>query len=382
MTSYSAGPGAHNGNQANTAVESAVDSSQNGLRRLLWRVALLLAGSTGLTIWRVGRNEGAAPVFFYNANRIAHIATPAAGVANHGVWLRRLNVSNLWLEHFLVLCWPERLSADWGADSVPLLESYWSTRALLLLACLFMVAAVVTAMVIDGARAFLPSSNGSVRMGSTTTASPPVGVSFPSVVLTLLTYGCVVVKPELLHGWIWLFLSFAPCGNLYAFVGATKAERWLYLPSFGFCFLVTVAVADICAEFLVVATTCGQYRRRSDGGGDEDGEGRGFVKPATKSKSPAFYIFRAPLPWSEGAQRWVGRRVMWVTVVIIAAMRGVHTAERDRDWSSNLRLWQQTIAVTPSNMQVGNSIGYFTVPTRVVVHSPCYFDSRIHQCCS
>ena len=240
----------------------AVATGENSPVRLALRGMLLVTLALGLAKWRVGLNQSPAPNFFFNANRVAFMATPSAssgGSATARVWLRRLNVANLWLEHLLVLCVPAHLSVDWGADSVPLVESLLSPQALLILSAMTCAVVVSIATAADVGLAFFTSVNKSRKQVGRALAVVPAAsaASSPSMASSLtpplVGIWFAVLRPELRHGLALMVLSFLPCGNIYTFVGATKAERWLYLPSVGFCFLAAVAAADGTGLLFAVA---------------------------------------------------------------------------------------------------------------------------------
>lgn len=68
----------------------------------------------------------------------------------------------------------------------------------------------------------------------------------PRNAVTVATFACLVTlgvyglsrSKELLFGQLWVALTFLPASNLFFPVGFVVAERVLYLPSLGFCFLV------------------------------------------------------------------------------------------------------------------------------------------------
>ena len=321
---------------------------ENSFNRLVLRLALLVCFSVGLVIWRVRLNEGSAPEFFFNANRVAHMGKSSIAALSPALatlrpidllWLRRLNVANLWLEHLLVLCWPVRLSVDWGADSIPLVESFTSTRALILLSSGACLGIIVLATVADAITAAYKSRRRQVG---------PIQGAKPQAMMSSLA----VLRPELRHGCAFLVLTFAPCGNLYTFVGATKAERWLYLPSYGFCFIIAILIADT-TERLFARRDTSVAADLCDGGdikcNSKSTKGGVSVVPI---KDSITIELNNPGLTRSSRQRREGRQVAWIFTVAVAAMCGVRTAERDRDWGSNLLLWQRALEVTPNNIQV------------------------------
>ena len=111
-------------------------------------------------------------------------------------------------------------------------------------------------------------------------------------------------------------VTFLPCSNVLVFVGATKAERWLYLPSFGYCLLVALA----CSHF------AGEGGRRGPRSINSRRGGKGT---------------RPPSPFTLGSG----------LLVLLLALYGAKTADRDREWSNNMLLWKAAAETLPRNCQ-------------------------------
>ena len=109
-------------------------------------------------------------------------------------------------------------------------------------------------------------------------------------------------------------ITFFPCSNVLVFVGATKAERWLYLPSFGFCLLVALVCSHIGGE----SGRRGAQRSRRSGKG-----------------------VRSPSPFTFGTG----------LLVLVVALYGAKTTDRDREWSNNMLLWKAAAETLPRNCQ-------------------------------
>ncbi|CAL1262263.1 unnamed protein product [Larinioides sclopetarius] len=118
---------------------------------------------------------------------------------------------NLWL-----LLWPNTLSYDWQTSSIPLVESPWEVRNVATLAYLLgLLALAVT----------------SIRQQ---------GMERRRVVLSLSL----------------MVFSFLPASNLLVTVGFVVAERVLYIPSLGFCLLVSHGLQRLMQRGPVIASMC------------------------------------------------------------------------------------------------------------------------------
>lgn len=139
-----------------------------------------------------------------------------------------LPVFNFWL----LLC-PLTLSFDWSMDAVPLVEKFDDSRNLGSLVFYLLLGAVGLAYICGWKR---PSSwtiwsrnvGGSSRR--TTTSSTAVNSSNS---LDSLGEDIVIMSLAI------MIFPFLPATNLFFYVGFVVAERLLYIPSMGFCLLVS-----------------------------------------------------------------------------------------------------------------------------------------------
>ncbi|GFR02336.1 protein O-mannosyl-transferase TMTC1 [Trichonephila clavata] len=174
---------------------------------LLVRIAVLLCVACGLFYLRICVINGPLPQFSEHDN-------PAAFAKS---WTTRL-LTYLYLPAFnlwLLLC-PSTLSYDWQTSSIPLVESIWELRNLASLAYLLgLFALVITAFRLQG-------------------------MERRRVVLSLSL----------------MVFSFLPASNLLVTVGFVVAERVLYIPSLGFCLLVSHGLQRLMQRGPVIASIC------------------------------------------------------------------------------------------------------------------------------
>ena len=142
-------------------------------------------------------------------------------------------------------------------------------------------------------------------------------VTDPHNILTLITFGIVVclgvpaitgisksAKLTVL-GLAFLIIPYLPASNLFFPVGFVVAERVLYLPSMGQCFLVGV----------------------------------GALKLTKIVKNRCFKIF------------------LTLLFIILASLHGMRTFQRNYDWRSNFHVYSSGIKVNPTNGVLLTNLG-------------------------
>ena len=104
----------------------------------------------------------------------------------------------------------------------------------------------------SGLAFFYPFTAGSVRVA---------GVVLSLVVLAGISAGVVVLRRRsyLLTGWLWYLIMLVPVIGIVQAGAQARADRYTYLPQIGLYWLLTWAVADLCAGW--------RYRRVVLGGG-------------------------------------------------------------------------------------------------------------------
>lgn len=114
-------------------------------------------------------------------------------------------------------------------------------------------------------------------------------------------------RRHVLYAWgvLFFFLMLLPVSNLVVPIGSIMAERFLYLPSIGFCLVAALALV-----------------------------------PAGRA------LARAALPES----RWRGLAGLAVPVLAVTAL-AVRTQIRNADWHSELTLWKSAVAAAPDSFK-------------------------------
>src|SRR5437867_4526084 len=127
------------------------------------------------------------------------------------------------------------------------------------------------------------------------------------IVVTLLFGAAVWVRRQRLLAWsvLFLFVMMLPTSNLLVTIGSIMAERFLYLPSIGFCAVAALALCRL-------------------------GEALGS--------------FTAWSPASPGI-------IHWMLPVIAISVLGFRTFLRNADWHDDLSLWKSTVAASPGSFK-------------------------------
>lgn len=163
------------------------------------RVCLLTLSLASLLVFRIWLMQGASlPVFTRFDNPASHADTAAKLLT-----FTYLPCLNTWL----LLC-PAQLCCDWTMGSIPLLQSGADPRMLAILA----VSAIL----------FL-------------------------LIFTIMTSSEEYSK-QVLFSLAWVIIPFIPASNIFFPVGFVIAERVLYIPSMGFCLLVSLGLQRIMKQ--------------------------------------------------------------------------------------------------------------------------------------
>ncbi|XP_060067782.1 protein O-mannosyl-transferase TMTC1-like [Ylistrum balloti] len=176
----------------------------DGCVPLVKRMGILCSVGICLLMFRVWIMDGQMPLFQHQDN-------PAS--FSPQLLTRCLTYSYLWMYNGLLLLFPSTLCYDWQVGSIPLVESIFDTRNLATILFFVMVATLIWHW----------------------------WKNFDS----LSTGGGDVLLTSLLL----LVLPFLPASNLLFRVGFVLAERVLYIPSSGYCILISQGVHQLLERF-------------------------------------------------------------------------------------------------------------------------------------
>merc|ERR1719282_2265568 len=171
----------------------------------MMRLTILTLTLMSLLMFRIQMMQGSSlPVFTKFDNPASHAST-----ISRYLTYSYLPCLNIWL----LLC-PLQLCCDWTMGSIPLLQSATDPRTLAIIA-------IVTLLFF--------------------------------LILTLIS-STETYSKQVLFSAAWMILPFIPASNIFFPVGFVIAERILYIPSMGFCLLVSVGIQRLYHQCRSVRT--------------------------------------------------------------------------------------------------------------------------------
>jgi tetratricopeptide (TPR) repeat protein len=165
---------------------------------------------------------------------------------------RVLSLNYLHFRYAWLLVWPQVLSCEYSFNCIPAVEGWDDPRVLLALA---LDAVLIMSLVLGYVAWVWNSKRGIIR--------------------------------AMLVGWV--IVPFLPSANVFTRIGTLLAERLLYVPSIGYCVLVTemyVTVTDAVSTFLATADEPEEDESSSDSESDEEEEEEADT-PAADTTAPA-----------------------------------------------------------------------------------------------
>lgn len=241
---------------------------ENSISRLIFLVVFGLL-SIGFRIWIMG-GFGQFPVFTKFDNPASYAEFPT----------RHLTYNYLAALNFLLLIFPLNLCCDWTMGSIPLVRDILDTRNVLTIIIYFTFAVLVIFAIKEVKSKFSKIQESSGHK-----------YSIPKLPLIL----SLIIFPYL------------PASNLFIAVGFVIAERTLYIPSIGFCHLVSY----------------------------------GFKLIYTNKKYDKLRLLMNPL----------------LLVAVFAFT--LKTVSRSIDWQNELTIFNSGIKINPQNAKLYNNIGHF-----------------------
>ena len=238
------------------------------------RVLCLGLGGVGLLSVRLAINGWRSPQFSGHDNAAAFCEDRLCRV---------LSYSHLYWLNIRLLLWPTNLAHDWSMTTVPNVHSFLDARTPLVMAPYLIVAALVVAVTL------------ALRRGSPRFNGLALGTA-------------VLIAP------------FLPASGAFVTAGFTVAERVLYLPSCGFCMLLSIPLA-------------------------RPARGRGL------------------------------RCLMRCATLALFVVHGVLTARRNVDWRTNISLLEAGVRHQPTNCKLRYNLGY----TLHALGSPSRREEAVHH---
>jgi tetratricopeptide (TPR) repeat protein len=152
---------------------------------------------------------------------------------------------------------------------------------------------------------------------------PIITLSNPLALAAILVYfalgiyaiSTIFKKNIIAFAILFFLLTLAPVSNIFLMIGATMAERFMYMPSLGFCLIVSV--------LLVKITKADKFKPKSS-----------TVKEFISTHSSLMII-----------------------VFIITGLYSVKTLARSQDWKSNIELFGHDVEVVPNSTRAHTNNG-------------------------
>lgn len=130
------------------------------------------------------------------------------------------------------------------------------------------------------------------------------------------------VRERRVHmGVLWSVITFFMSSNVLFMVGFVIADRVLYLPTFGYCFLLALAI-DECVN--IVCATSDNYNNTNTNNNNINNNDNNNTRTTNARR-------RVWLSWSVAA--------------LVLAFYCQYTFLLNRAWSSHLRLWEHAYSV-------------------------------------
>ncbi|XP_050524202.1 protein O-mannosyl-transferase TMTC2-like isoform X2 [Daktulosphaira vitifoliae] len=188
------------------------NKNASGLYRTL---AIISSAAAGLLFVRMSlMGENGPPVF-------ATADNPAA--KSPSLVTRTLTFLYLPVENVRLLIYPRRLGFDWSMDSVPLVTSVYDPRNAL---SLLLFAALFTTVKRSAKFVYKTNKFRNRAHKCCSRTKSPQKVTHTDVPVRTVALGVALTT-----------IPFVPVSNMFFYVGFVLAERVLYMPSIGYCFL-------------------------------------------------------------------------------------------------------------------------------------------------
>src|SRR6266566_4143353 len=148
------------------------------------------------------------------------------------------------------------------------------------------------------------------------TGSPASGiVAWISIIVILMMLSAAIYLRfrQRLFSWgvLFFFIMMLPTSNLVVTIGSIMAERFLYLPSIGFCAAAAVVLCGI------------------------KGKALSFMHAETRSRA----------------------LLSWTLPMIVVCLLGIRTFLRNADWRDDLSLWRSAVTTSPGSFKAHMTYG-------------------------
>jgi tetratricopeptide (TPR) repeat protein len=171
----------------------------------------------------------------------------------------------------------------------------------------------------------------------------PVGAY--GAVLAATSYAILHVHVPLIFGVVLFVVPLLPALNIFLPVGTVLAERLLFLPSLGFCFVVSQIITEEMAD---VWASQQQSSSSSSSSSSSLLSSPPTVKKAMPPDTGQVMSSTTATP-SKSALSQVrrGQTPLYVLITCICALFAVRVVTRNSDWNSELQIYESALTVCP-----------------------------------
>eukprot|EP00981_Chlorochromonas_danica_P015886 scaffold14720_cov172-Ochromonas_danica.AAC.11 len=202
-----------------------------------------------------------------------------------------LSTMYLWVRYFGLFLYPSQQAPEYSFDCIPAVKDVKDERVALIVLLIIILGLIILfglylgyRNVIRGPRLRSHSSSGRREAATSSIPSEPSGQEKVSSLRLPPSRGSLSFS--LLDGCIWLLVPFLPASGLVFRLGTLLAERLMYLPSVGYCLLLTVALHLFAGRVALINS----FRKQRNG---EPAVEASEHKRRRRQRDRVFYIFSA-----------------------------------------------------------------------------------------
>jgi len=277
----------------------------------LLRVTICIVACLCISFWRLSKNGTSKPDFVCEQN-------PAACESRR--YIRFFHYSYLWCFNFWLLCFPSWLCPDWSGDSIPLFNEYWATDKRFGVVIIFWIFLMGFVLHTSFATCTNVYKNVVLLREEVDSTSKPTQRQEESEDIEYQLWRRTIITCI-----FWMILPFLMSSNLLIYVGFVVADRTLYLPSFGFCLLLT--------EILILF-------------------------PSYVSINPLLTLHNVSTHSKKNKSTRTHQKFVTTFVTIIIISLYIWKQQRQtRLWSHPVLIWEEAYKINPKSILTGTEYG-------------------------
>jgi len=147
--------------------------------------------------------------------------------------------------------------------------------------------------------------------------SDPLGIAAILIHFALFVYAILNLRKHTIisFGILFYLITIAPVSNIFLMIGSNKAERFLFIPSLGFCIVLTFLLMKILKADTI------------------------------KNKARNLTQFFSDVP------------SFWMVILIIISLYSIKTFSRSKDWKDSLTLFSHDVEVADNSVRAHYNYG-------------------------